>query len=200
MRPLLPLLAASLLFAEDAPSPRRGALLFEDEFSASALAPGWRAAKGKWELKEGKLHGTELASDHHAAVVRHPVKYRDAVIEVVFRLEAGAKQAALSLNVPGGHLCRVILRPDGFSLHRDPDKKSGAPAVLLARKATTIAPGAWHTLTVTLRNTLMTAQLDGGEVVGGEHPSLSVEKADIGLPVTGAAAFDAVRVWGIAHP
>jgi hypothetical protein len=198
MRKLLLLATVSaLVFGAEATPAKRGRLLLEDEFNGPSLATGWRQTKGKWTLADGKLRGVELAADHHAAVVRRPVRYQDAVIETSFRLDAGAKMAALSINTTGGHLCRVILRPSGITVQKDKKNKDATdPVAVLATRPMKLTPGQWYRLTVHLRGTSMTAQIDDGVAFGGEHPALTAEKVDVGLPVSGeGAAFDYLRVW-----
>ena len=48
-----------------------GKVIYESKLDA---APGatWKAAKGKWELMEGVMRGSELEADKHGAVTRLP--------------------------------------------------------------------------------------------------------------------------------
>lgn len=175
---------------------KQGRLLFEDGFEGAKLASGWKAPKGKWEMSNGAVKGAELPADKHAAVIRHPVKYTDAVIQLKFRFD-GARQASLSLNGAGGHICRVILRPDGFVVQKDKtNAKSTDKAAVLAKQETPIAAGKWHELVVRIKGGKMMARVDGGPEAGGEHSGIAVEKTDVGLPVSGESAwFDSIRVW-----
>ena len=36
----------------------------------SALSPQWKPAKGKWEITDGVLRGSELKADNHGGVIR----------------------------------------------------------------------------------------------------------------------------------
>src|ERR1700689_3523671 len=81
------LLAASfttgpLLFAGDAKFSERGKVLFSDDFSGAAMAPGWGGKPGKWEMVDGAVKVSQVKEDNHAAVRRHPLPpYRDAIFE-----------------------------------------------------------------------------------------------------------------------
>lgn len=191
--------ALSLLNAAEV-SPARGKLIFEDDFNGGALKTTWKTAKGKWIIAEGKLKGVELPADKHAAVVRHPVKYHDAIIELKFKLD-GAKMTSLSLNQQGGHNSRVILRPDGLTVQKDRmNAKSDDKAAVLAKLDHPIEPGKWHTLLVQLRGKRISAKLDGSAWVGGEHSAIDTDRADVGLPVAGdSASFDSIRVWELGR-
>ena len=66
----------------------RGNVLFRDALG-QPLPSGWVAAKGKWEVVDGAIQGSELPADQHAAAARHPLKFRNAVIQYSFKLDAG---------------------------------------------------------------------------------------------------------------
>ena len=105
--------------ADDSAEPKtllaeRGKLLFSDDLNA-APSPEWHVAKGKWEVVDGAWHGEELPSDMHPAVIRHQLKFQDAIFQYSFKLD-GAKQTTLSINDEKEHLCRVLIRPNGFTV------------------------------------------------------------------------------------
>ena len=68
-----------------------------DSFSATKLDPAWKIAKGKWEIKDGVLTGSELTEDKHNAVVRRPLGIRNGKMSVSIRMD-GAKSAHVSIN------------------------------------------------------------------------------------------------------
>lgn len=189
MRHAALLLTAAALFAADP-------VLLQDDFAQ--LDPAWKIAKGKWEITGGALKGVELPADKHAAVLRRPVAYHDAVIEFRVKLE-GAKTAHLSLNSRQGHVCRVVFDSEGFSLRKDKtNAKSADRPVALGRQGVALGGGQWHRVTVTVRGRVLSAQVDGGPVLSGEHEGIDVDKVDVGFPVTGdSASFDDLRVTRI---
>lgn len=195
MRKLLLLSTAVVLFgAKDPAAP--GKLILSDDFEGSSIHDGWRAAKGEWKQAGGALTGVELEADKHAAVVRRKVAYTDAVIQLRFRMDGG-RQAALSINGAAGHICRVVVRPDGFVLMKDADKKAGTKAVELARSKEALAAGVWHDLTLTMKGARMSAKI-GSVTIAGEHAAISAPKADVGLPVSGkSVSFDSIRVYAL---
>lgn len=188
---------AGLVSAAEIQPVKRGKLLFEDDFNGSALSAGWKTAKGKWALSGGKLKGVELPADKHAAVVRHDVAFRDAVMELSFKMDAGAKMTALSLNSAKGHSCRVTIRPDVMIVQKDKtNAKSDDKAEVLAKHPMKFEPGKWYTLTLEIRGKQMMARINNGPAVGGSSDGILIDRTNIGLPVSGdGVTFDYVRVW-----
>src|SRR5262249_25120353 len=127
----------------------RGKLLFQDDFTK---APGkeWHKGKGKWEAVDGVVRASELADDMLAAVKRHLMDFDSVIIQYEFRFDGTPRATSLSINGAGGHVCRVQIRPTGFSVNKDKDKKKGTPGVVLDSRDVAIKPGEWHTLLVEL--------------------------------------------------
>ena len=173
--------------------------LLTEPFAGTTLTPEWKALKGTWRVIEGRLEGTEVAADQHAAVVRRDVRFGDGVVRYSVRLD-GAKTAHLSINGADGHICRLILTPQSAELRRDkPNAKSEEKAARLAQTAAVFAPGVWHQVEVTFKGRTMSASItsaNGAAVkLRGEHDAIAAEKTNIGFPVTGAtASFDNVSV------
>lgn len=173
----------------------RGKLLFSDDLN-QPLSKEWKAAKGKWEVVDGVMKCSELKADNHGAVARHAMPFRNVVIQYSFKLE-GAKQTTLSINLPKGHLCRVLVNPTMLQVRKDDSDKDGPDkAAILETRNVTIKPGEWHTLVVELQGKEMLASLDGKEVAFGSHDALDVDKANFGLTVAGeSVSFKNLRVW-----
>jgi hypothetical protein len=170
----------------------RGKLLFSDDLNQP---PGkeWIGKPGQWEIVDGALQGAERAADMHGAVRRHPIDFRDAVIQYDFRL-LGARQSSLSLNSAAGHVARVLLRPNGFTVQRDA-QKGGEKARVLETRSVALEPGRWYTLTLELLGDEMVAQVDG-RVAFGADPLVAGPKTNFGFTVSGQAAqFRNLRVW-----
>jgi hypothetical protein len=167
------------------------------ETFSSSVDPKWRVAKGDWKIVDGAWRGAELPADKHGAVARRPLSFTDGVIEFDFRLD-GAKGISLSINDAKGHVCRLAIRPTGFTVTKDdhdhdgPDKRA-----VLANDERAFATGTWYHARVELAGRKMTARIDegsrssdgsAGRVVGGEHEMIAVPKANFGLTVAGATA------------
>ena len=130
------------------PAAERGKLIFSENFSGSVLASGWNGKPGAWEVANGAVKISEKAEDKHAAVRRHPLKYRDAMFEFSFQFD-GAKMIALSLNNKDGHVCRLSINPRGMVLQTDkPNQKSDVKPERLASLNTAVEEGKWHNVVV----------------------------------------------------
>jgi hypothetical protein len=164
-----------------------GKSLLNDDLSK--IAASWKAGKGKWEVVDGALRGAELKDDMHGAVTRHDVAFQNGVIAFAFKLD-GAKQISLSMNATKGHVGRVIIRPNGFSVNKDDQdgKKGDDKPVVLKMVETPIKPGVWHTMVLEVNGKELLATLDGEHVAYGEHDALEKPKANIGLTVAGEKA------------
>lgn len=179
----------------------RGKLLLSEDFS-KPLGKDWKQNKGKWELSEGGIKGSELKADMHGAVIRHDVKFDSAVIQVSFKLE-GAKQFTISVNAEKGHLCRALVNTAGFTVKKDSldHNKTDKPAIL-QRIETPISPAVWHTIVFEIKGKEILASLNDKHVAFGSHPGLDRKKGNIGLTVAGESVlFKNLRVWeGLPNP
>lgn len=173
----------------------RGKLLLSDDFQKPFASP-WKVAKGKWEVVDGAIQGSELKADMHGAVVRTNVAARNLVIQYSFKL-AGTKQTTLSINDAQGHNSRVLINKAGISARKDDHDHTGPDkAEMLQTVATPIAEGEWHTLVVEINGPEFLARLDGKQVAYGSHAAINVDKTNIGLTVAGeSASFKDFRIW-----
>ena len=171
----------------------RGKLLLSDDF---AEVPGkdWRTAKGKWEVKDGALVGSELKADMHNAVLTHNLPFHDAAIQLSFKLD-GAKSFAVSINDAKGHVCRVQVSPTALAVKKDDHDKDGKGATLETLPLT-LKTGTWHTLLVEMQGKDMLASIDDEQVAFGANDALDVDKSSVRLVVTGeSVALKNLRVW-----
>ena len=158
-------------------------------------------AKGKWEIVDGAWHGEELPADMHPAVVRRQLKFQDAIFQYSFKLD-GAKQTTFSINDEKEHVCRVLLRPNGFTVQKDDHDHDGPDKAVVFKNITTpIKDGEWHTMVVEILGQEMLACLDGDKVGFGAHELIGWPKANLGLTINGqSASFKNLRVWDSAAP
>jgi len=172
----------------------RGKLLFSDDFSGSELSKEWKIAKGKWEILQGALRGSEIATDQHAAVIKHALPGKNVVLQFKFRF-LGAKTAACSFDGKG-HVCRVVLNSQGFTLRRDVAKDSGEKPATLGKGEVELKPEEWHTMLIEIQGKEMLAQVDDKVFAFGEHAGVDNDKATFGFPVSGESfVVGDVRVW-----
>jgi hypothetical protein len=173
----------------------RGKLLLSDDLSA-APSKEWRVAKGKWEPVDGAWHAEEIPADMHPGVIRRQLKFQNAIFQYSFKLD-GAKQTTLSINDEKEHLCRVLIRPNGFTVQKDDHDHEGPDkAVVFKTVATPIKDGEWHTMVVEILGNEMLASLDGDKVGFGSHEMIGHDKANFGFTINGqSASFKNLRVW-----
>lgn len=175
----------------------RGKLLFSDDLD-KPFSKEWKTAKGKWEIVSGAMRGSELKEDMHGAVSRHAVSFQSAIIQFSFKID-GARVTSLSINGEKGHICRVLMRPNGFTVQKDDQDGKNGPdtAAQLGTCETPIKAGEWHTMMLEIHGKEMLATLDGKYTAYGEHAAIDKPKANIGLTVGGeSVSFKNLRVWG----
>jgi hypothetical protein len=184
-------LVAAPLFAAD-PKPefeplltKPGKVIFHDEMK-DGLAKEWKATKGKWTANEGGTRVVEVAEDMHGAVARRDINGKDFLIQVSFKLDK-AKTGSISINNAKSHVCRLTIKPTGFSIQKDDtDGKNGPDkAEVLQTKEIAIKPGEWHTIQLEFRGEEIVGQLDGKLVAFGSHKVIDGPKANIGLTCAG---------------
>jgi hypothetical protein len=180
----------------------RGEVVFGDHFSGNKLSDEWKPALGQWEVVDGALKGIELEKDNHAAVIRHPMEYKNLVAQFSVKFDGG-KSTSFSCNKAGvGHVCRVGLNPAGLSVSKDrPSKESTEEGKVLDTQKFEFKKGEWYTVLVEVLDDEMVATvstLDGRRtaVAFGQHPGIAQDKSDFALPVGGDAVyFDDLTVW-----
>jgi hypothetical protein len=189
------LFSVSNSWAEESPTflAERGKLLLSEDFSGG---DGWTRPKGKWEAAGGVLRGDEKPEDKHGAVSRHKIELKDAVIQVGVRLD-GCKTATLSINDSKGHLCRLLIRPTGFTVQKDDHDHAGPDkAVVFQTVETPVEAGVWHTFSLEMVGNELLGAMDGKHIGFGAHDAIRTPKADLGLTVSGqGASFKALRIW-----
>lgn len=172
-------------------------LEFADFFAGTSLDAQWKVGKGKWEIADGALRGSELAADKHGAVIRTPFKLQNIVIAYDVKLD-GAKTTSLSINGPKDHLARIIVAPNRFAVQRDDQDHDGPDkAVVFLSKTMEITPGTWHSIVLEMVGDTMVGTLDGKIEGHGSDPTFAAkEKCTPGFTVSGeSASFRNVRIY-----
>lgn len=136
-----------------------GKVIYESKLDTAPAAP-WKAAKGKWELVDGVLRGSEKPEDMHGAVTRLPNKLGDFVIEYEFKFE-GAKSTTLTVNAAKDHMARILITPKSVAVQRDDNDHEGPDkAVVFARFPADLAPGTWHKVRMEMVGDTMLGKVD----------------------------------------
>jgi hypothetical protein len=136
-----------------------GAVIYQSKLDTAPAAP-WKAAKGKWELVEAALRGSEIAEDKHGAVTRLPNKLQDFVIEYEFKFE-GARSTSLSINATKDHMARIMITPAFVTIQKDDNDHEGPDkAAVFARFATVLSVGIWHKVRLEMVGDSMLGKVD----------------------------------------
>ena len=160
-----------------------GKVLYQNKFD-EALGKPWKAAKGKWEVVDGVMRGSELEADKHGAVNRLQQKFSDFVIELEIKLE-GARITTLSVNAVKDHMARIMISSNRVIVRRDDNDHDGPDkAVVFAVFPTKLKPGVWHKVRLEMVGDVMLGQV--GELVAwGSDPLFNTPKVNPGLTVSG---------------
>lgn len=172
-----------------------GKSMAEDAFAAEGLGKTWSVAKGEWTVKDGALTGAFKESDHHPAVLMLGVPNRHSIIQFAFKFDGG-KGFALSYNSAKGHLFRVSVNADGFTVLKDRDKKDKkSKTESLAQAVGKITPGEWHTMLVEVKGTKVAVQTDTGLKASVDNSELDMDKTGYRFVTAGSVSLDDVKVW-----
>lgn len=174
----------------------KGKQLLSDDFASGTLGKDWKAAKGKWEVKDGAVRGDEVAEEKHAAVLRHELEVRNLIAEFSFRFDGG-KGLSLGLNDKSGHVCRAKIMPTLLQITKDrPNDKSPEKTAVLDTQILDLKPGQWHTAIVEVGGKMIVASIDGKVVAFGSHDGIDVDKTVLAFPVVGQGiSLKAIHIW-----
>ena len=165
-----------------------GDAIAKDDFSSDQLSSKWAAAKGTWKIIDGKLSGSELASDKHAAVATYRSPHTNTKVQFSFQLN-GSKGFHLSFNHPKGHLFRVLVSEKEIQIRTDKDKKDpSSKPVMLGKAAVNLEQGKTYTMTYQTAGDSATVAI-GDWKVEGKHESLTRPKTGYRLIIKGAGVL-----------
>lgn len=153
-----------------------GKTLTEQNFDTGGLDKPWTVAKGDWQVVGGAVVGKEKAEDKHPAVLALALPSKDSIMQLSFKLD-GAKMLALSYNHAGGHLFRIVINGDGFTINKDADKKDESiKGGVLGKAAAKFEKGQWYTILVEVKGEKVAVQTDNGAKAEGSDPRLAMDK------------------------
>lgn len=204
--------------AAEPPPPLAGNVIrFEDDFAC----PGWTVSKwkewheagqpgpwyhgaGAWAAKDGILTGSELAEEHHPAVISAVgmSPHGDADYEAEFRLGPEGKTANFIFWKKGVYVFRLTLGEKLIRASKPKDKRQpGNEAVELFNTADLRLPrDAWNRLTVQRRGAQVTFALpDLGFRQTVSHPEIGVPAMNmVNLCTTGTGVqFRCLRITAL---
>jgi hypothetical protein len=178
----------------------RGKLLFEDEFSGTALAPGWTGTPGDWRVAEGSLTLSETPGRETTERLR-PLRFHDAVFEFTFRANP-VSWINFTLQTVSGDLCRLALgRGNMHTLVTKPlSSQHFSKVEMLDESNMTAEAGQWHQAVVEVRGRRIVARVDDRFIITGESARIDVDKTSFALGIDGGvASFDGIKVYGVAR-
>lgn len=184
---------------------QKGKLLLEEKFEAAAVPAGWTKNTGHYAVADGTLRLSQLAADNHIGAFRKAVPLRDAVVQLDFKF-AGATVFHLGFDpAPGelkkkGHLFALAITPAGWTLTENIDKADPkSKNVVLAKAATTFAPGQWFTLLLEMKGEQVVVHVAGKEPLRASAKDFKVKKPGLVFRAGGKddqrVLLDNVKVW-----
>jgi hypothetical protein len=155
-----------------------GKVVLEQNFDSGSLDKPWAVAKGDWQIAGGAIVGKEKAEDKHPAVLSLDLPNKDSIIQFSLKLD-GAKGFSLSYNHAGGHLFRIVVNADGFTISKDGDKKdTSIKGGVLGKADGKFAAGQWVTMLVEVKGDKVSVQADNGAKAEGTDPRLAMDKVN----------------------
>jgi len=184
--------------------PSNSDLVVSDDFDREELGKEWTTQTGSWTIKDGALHGAEIAPDKHIAAARRTVTTGDAVYEMKFRFTGTGKSLHFGFDpIRGsldkkGHLFSVIVTRNNWKImkHLDKNKPKEDPDLVLATAENKLQIGVWYHLRVTTWKTTVKAMIEGIEPLNASDPSFGVNKPTLVFRASGdGIEIDNLRVW-----
>jgi hypothetical protein len=184
---------------------KRGKLILEEKFNATAVPAGWTRNTGDLDIHQGALRSRERAADQHLAAFRKPVPLQDCLIQVDVKLD-GPTTFHLGFDpAPGelkkkGHLFSLILTPEQWSITEHVDKSDPkSKNNVLARAATKFSRGTWFTLALEVRGNDVVARVEGQAPLRATAKDFHVKKPGLVFRVGGkgehAGSIDNLKIW-----
>ena len=161
------------------------------------LINGWQAGIGEWSVKDGALHGDELAENNHPSSCTYRFEATDMIITAQFRLGTATQIAFACRDTvpPNNHLGRTFISKDAIWVTRMSGIAKTTKSEKLAELKTPIDPEAWHTITIEIAGDHYRATVDG-HVVEAHHERYKDAKRIVALVNKGQGAqFKNVSIW-----
>jgi hypothetical protein len=158
---------------------------------------GWQASIGQWQVKDGVLHGDEVAEDHHPSSCTLKIDATNLVISAKFRLGT-AEYVAFGCrdNIPpNNHLARTFISKDAIWIVRQSGISKTTKSEKLAEMKTSIDPEAWHEITIEFNGDHYRARIDK-HMIEAHHERYKDAKGLVAMITKGQGAqFKEVSIW-----
>lgn len=176
-----------------------GKCLLQSDFSNSKLEEAWQVEKGKWEVSDGTLVGTQIPEQNHAAVLRHQLALHDFVAEFTFKFNGG-KAIKLVLNKNTVHIATVAIWPGVLTIDKQPERDSGKKIRRIDAQNVKLNADDWHTAVVEVVGDTIVASIDGSHIVFGSDDGLDIDKTDFDFAANGSAAIRTLKICQATAP
>jgi hypothetical protein len=175
------------------------ATAFDEDTPLTRKKPihGWQAAIGQWQVKEGVLHGDEVAEDKHPSSCTWKLDATNLVLTAQFRLGTATHVAfGCRDNIPPHHhLARTYISKDAIWIVRQSGISKTSKSEKLAELKTPIDPDSWHSLTIEISGDHYRATVDD-HVVEAHHERYKDAKGLVALITKGQGAqFKNIAIW-----
>jgi len=170
------------------PSPlmtRKGQLIFSEDFAGADIDKKWVRPKGNWSIVAGALQGGERKEDHYSGSCKVDFEAHDVIVQFDL-LFNGASKANFAIDSPKGHIGRLTIAPNGFTVQKDAsstDESDGRR--VLDTSAFDFQAGQWYSMTVEICGEEILAWIDDRHFVVGSDPKFKREKSRIAFGVHG---------------
>jgi len=111
---------------------------------------GWHASIGQWMVKDGALHGDEVAEDKHPSSCTYRLQATDLVITAKVRLGA-AESIAIGCRdtvPPSNHLGRTYITPTGLWVTKMSGISKTTRSEKVAQQKAKLDPEQWYPVTI----------------------------------------------------
>jgi hypothetical protein len=160
----------------------------------------WSASIGQWQVKDGVLHGDEVAEDKHPSSCSYKLEATDLVITAKFRLGTAEHIAfgCRDSTSPYHHLARTYVSPKSIWIVRQSGLGKTTKSEKLSEIKAAIDPDAWHAITIEFCGDHYRARI-GEKVIEGHHERYKDPKGLVVLITKGQGAqFKDVAIWHAA--
>lgn len=164
---------------------RKGKMIFSDDFAGPGIDPRWVRPKGNWAIVDAALKGGERKEDQYSGSSKVSFGFADAILHFDLKFD-GASKANFAIDSAKGHVCRLTIAPNGFTVQKDASSTDPAdPRRVLDTVAFDFKPGQWYTMTVEVCGDEILARVDDRHYVLGSEPKIMRDKSRIAFGVHG---------------
>lgn len=187
-----------------AQQPANSKVVLKESFEQAELGDQWTISKGKWDLADGVLTGTEQAKDKHSAVIEYKAETGNTVYE--FKFLFSKKTESLDFDFAPANddadssksLFSLTITPNAWYLAKDNDGSSpkNSEPIIIARQDKEFQVDRWYTARVTTWGPFVTAKIDQRSTLTGSAQKFATRKAAIMLRVSGGPVqIDEIHIW-----